>query len=254
MKDITPRHNYRLTGTDSIEAEYRPVDTEYRSVDTEEVELRYYLDVLIKQRRLLIFVFSTVLIIGAYFSFTATPLYQASAILKIEPQNPSVTGVGEMLRLSESVDYDYYQTQFKLLQSNTLAAKVITDLKLSSDTVFTSAKVKSSNPADRVTSWVLGKLSLIVSLIPMSEPKTSQSDTTSAEVAGNVQRATGNGEPAIPQVEPWLIDLYNWFLQVRPITRTRLVEIIFSTPDLDCPSALPTLTLGGLFNSARRIA
>src|SRR5262249_27228127 len=233
MKDITPRHNYRLTGTDSIEAEYRPVDTEYRSVDTEEVELRYYLDVLIKQRRLLIFVFSTVLIIGAYFSFTATRLYRASAILKIEPQNPSVTGVGEMLRLGESASpsYDYYQTQFKLLQSNALAAKVIADLKLESNTVFKSAKVTSSNPVNRVNSWVLGKLSFIVSLIPQSEPETSQEETTDSEVAGNAQSTTGNRDSAIAQVEPWLIERYGGFLEVRPIEKTRLVEIAFSTPD-----------------------
>jgi uncharacterized protein involved in exopolysaccharide biosynthesis len=79
-----------------MEAEY------VHSANAEELGLREYLHVLIKHRELLIFVFLTVVIIGAYFSFTATALYQASSILKIEPQNPSVTGVGEILRLSES--------------------------------------------------------------------------------------------------------------------------------------------------------
>src|SRR5512147_2203625 len=140
MKDISPRHNHRLVGTDSIEAEHR-------SVDTQEVELGDYFNILIKHRRLVILVFLTVLTIGAYFSFTATPLYQASAILKIEPQNPSVTGVGEMLRLeSGGPQYDYYQTQFMLLKSNTLAAKVITELKLDANKIFTSAQVTTSNP------------------------------------------------------------------------------------------------------------
>jgi succinoglycan biosynthesis transport protein ExoP len=227
MKDISRWRNRYLTGPEPIEADY------IHSADTDEVELKHYLNVLIKQRRLLIFVFLTVVIIGAYFSFTATPLYQASAILKIEPQNPSVTGVGEMLRLSESggLLYDYYQTQFTLLQSNTLAAKVITDLKLQSNRVFRSAEVKSSNPADRVKSWVLGKLSFIISLIPRSEPKTSPEETTSAEVAGNAQSVTGNGQPAIPKVEPGLIARYGQFLEVKPIKNTRLVEIFFSTPD-----------------------
>src|SRR5215813_6181672 len=190
MKDITPRHNYRLTGTDSIEAEYRPVDTEYRSVDTEEVELRHYFNVLIKHRRLLIFVFLTVVMIGAYFLFTGTRLYKASAILKIEPQNPSVTGVGEMLRLGESGGfpaYDYYQTQFKLLESNALAAKVITELKLESNKIFTSADIKSSNPVERVQSWVLGKLGFVASLIPVNEPEISQEESTTAEVARTAQ-------------------------------------------------------------------
>src|SRR5215471_18670965 len=107
MKDISPWHNRHPTGIDSIETQRG------HAVDTDEVELRHYLNILIKKRRLLIFVFSTVFIIGAYFSFTATSLYYASSILKIEPQNPSVTGVGEMLRLESGGGpaYDYYQTQ-----------------------------------------------------------------------------------------------------------------------------------------------
>src|SRR5215510_11308953 len=186
MKDITPRHNYRLTGTDSIEAEYRPVDTEYRSVDTDEVELRHYLNVLIKRRRLLILVFLIVVIIGAYFPFTATPLYQASAILKIEPQNPSVTGVGEMLRLeSGGPQYDYYQTQFMLLQSNALAAKVITQLKLDANKIFTSAQVTSSDPVNRVQSWIFGKLSFVVSLMHVAKTDAPQEEPEGTEAAGN---------------------------------------------------------------------
>src|SRR5262245_21220972 len=233
MKDITPRHNYRLTGTDSIEAEYRPVDTEYRSVDTEEVELRHYFNVLIKHRRLLIFVFLTVVMIGAYFPFTATRLYKASAILKIEPQNPSVTGVGEMLRLGEtaSQSYDYYQTQFKLLESKTLAAKVITELKLESNKIFTSVDIKSSNPVQRMQSWVLGKLSFVASLIPVNEPEISQEESTTAEVARTAQSSTRNSGPAVPKIDRELIGLYQTRLEVQPIKNTRLVEIAFSTPN-----------------------
>jgi polysaccharide biosynthesis transport protein len=221
MKDISRWRNRYLTGPEPIEADYT------HAADTDEVELRHYLTVLIKHRRLLIAAFLTVVIIGAYFSFTATRLYQASAILKIEPQNPSVTGVGDMLRLESGAQYDYYQTQFALLQSTTLAAKVISDLKLQSNRVFGSAEVKGSNPAERVISWVSGKLSLIASLIP----KTSHEDTTSTEVAGNAQDATGNGEPVISKVEPGLIARYGQFLEVKPIQKTRLVQIVFSTPD-----------------------
>ena len=94
-----------------------------------------------------------------------------------------------------------------------------------------TAAVRSASPVDRVQSWLLGKLSFIASLIPASEPKTSQEETTSAEVAGNARGATGNAEPAIPEVEPSLIDRYKGFLEVRPIPSTRLVVIAFNTPD-----------------------
>src|SRR5262245_32117747 len=108
MREISPYRHPRLTENEPLEAEY------VHSPHTQEVELKDYLNVVIKHRGLLILVFFTVVAIGAYFSITATRLYRASSILKIEPQNPSVTGVGEMLRLSEGgggQSYDYYQTQ-----------------------------------------------------------------------------------------------------------------------------------------------
>jgi polysaccharide biosynthesis transport protein len=227
MKDISPWRNRHLTASGPIETDY------VHSADSDEVDLRYYLNVLIKHRRLLIFVFLTVVIIGAYFSFTATPLYKASSILKIEPQNPSVTGVGELLRLeSGGPSYDYYRTQFKLLESDALAAKVITELKLESNKLFTSAHVTTSNPVNRVKSWIFGKLNFLVSLISVKKPKTAQEESTSIDVAGDTKSGSGNTGPSMrtPDVEPWLIGHYEGFLKITPIENTRLVEIAFSTP------------------------
>ncbi len=221
MKDISRWRNRRLTDPEPIEGAYD------WSANGDEVDLRHYLNVLIKHCRLLTFVLLVAVVIGAYFSLTATSLYYASAILKIEPQNPSVTGVGEMLRLNESGPaYDYYKTQFYLLKSNTLAAKVINDLKLDANKIFTSAQVTTSNPVDRVRSWIFGKLSFVSSLIPRIKTETPQEEPESTEAAGKTGSSIG-----IPQVEPSLIDRYKQFLAVKPITNTRLVEIAFSTPD-----------------------
>jgi succinoglycan biosynthesis transport protein ExoP len=232
MKAISHWRSRYLPGPEPIEAEY------VHSADTDEVELRYYLNVLIKQRRLLVLVFLTVFIIGAYFTLTATRLYEASSVLKIEPQNPSVTGVGEMLRLSDSGgQYDYYQTQFKLLQSNTLAAKVITDLKLKSNDTFMTAEVKSPNPAVRVRNWLSGQMSFLVSLLPF-RPDASEEEAVNAELARNVQSASGNSAPAIPQVAITIIERYKQFLEIRPVNNTRLVEVVFSTPSRGLSQAL----------------
>ena len=227
MKDISPWHNRHPAGIEAVEAEH------VHSADAHEVDLKDYFNVLIKHRRLLILGFLVVFVIGAYFSFTATPLYRASSILKIEPQNPSVTGVGEMLHLSEAGGpYDYYQTQFRLLQSNTLAAKVITEMKLKSNKTFTSAQVTHSNPVNRVKSWILGKLVFFISLISVKKPESSEEEPTSIEVAGDANSGTGKtgASTKIAAVEPWLIDRYKGFLEVKPIQTTRLVEIAFSTP------------------------
>src|SRR5262249_52606545 len=152
----------------------------------------------------------------------------ASAMLKIEPQNPSVTGVGEMLRLeSGGPQYDYYQTQFSLLQSNALAAKVIAELKLDANKIFTSAQVTSSNPVDRIQSWIFGKLSFVFSLMRLVKNEAPQ------EEPGNFENISGKTETPVkmPAVEPSLIGSYSQFLQVKPIKNTRLVEIAFNTPN-----------------------
>ena len=81
---------------------------------------------------------------GAYFALSATPLYTATATIKIEPQNPRVTGVGELQPLGLSGEYDYHKTQFALLQSRALAARVITELGLEANKTFTDADDRES--------------------------------------------------------------------------------------------------------------
>jgi polysaccharide biosynthesis transport protein len=228
MKEISVWRNRRVIETEPVKGKYA------QSANGNEVELKDHLNVLIKHRRLLILVFLTVLAIGAYFSLTATRLYQASSMLKIEPQNPSVTGVGEMLRLeSGGPAYDYYQTQFKLLESKTLAAKVIAELKLESNKIFTSAQVTTSNPTVRVRSWIFGALNFVVSLMPGKQPEPPQEELDSTEAAGHFESTAGKtgGSTNIPAVAPWLIGRYMQFLKIKPIKNTRLVEIAFSTPN-----------------------
>jgi succinoglycan biosynthesis transport protein ExoP len=229
MKDISLWRNRHPIQTAPIEAEYS------HSAEKDEVELRDYLNILVKHRRLLVLVFITVVIIGAYCTFTATPLYQSSSILQIEPQNPSVTGVGEMVRLSESggPSYDYYQTQFKLLESKTLAARVITELKLDSNRIFTGGEVKTANPVDRGKAWFVSNLNFIASLVSVKEPDAPHSKSANSEVAANAKNTSGHTEATTPtpDVEAGLIGRYQQFLGVWPIKSTRLVEIAFMTPD-----------------------
>jgi capsular exopolysaccharide synthesis family protein len=226
MKEISRwRNNRYLPEPEPIKAEHGA------SGETEEIDLRHYLNVLTKNYRFLLFVFSTVFVIGAYFTLTATPVYRASSILKIEPQNPSVTGVGEIFALGDlNGPYDYYQTQFKLLQSNTLAGKVITDLKLESNGIFRSAQITSANPMDRVGSWISGKLSFIASLIPVKRTEPLQENLTALDA--NINGTVGHSGPlsGMPALDPSLIAKYNSFLQITPLKNTRLVEIAFSTP------------------------
>lgn len=64
-----------------------------------------------------------------------TPVYQATAQLLIERENPNVLSFNEVAEI-DSASFDYYQTQYEILESRSLARKVIEGLDLARDTEF----------------------------------------------------------------------------------------------------------------------
>jgi polysaccharide biosynthesis transport protein len=209
-------------------------DEDIYTSTTEERHLRDHWAVLVKRRNLIILVFLVVLGGGAYFTLSSTPLYRANATIKIEPQNPAVMGIVEMLpsQAGTAGPYDYYQTQFALLGSRALAATVIRDLKLQSNPVFTNAQVITANPIDRIRSKVFGFLQTLASYASSSSKETrpnikaSSDDRTDALSKDPQIRIT-----PVSDVSPGLVGRYRSFLQVNPVKNTRLVEVAFTTPN-----------------------
>src|SRR5687768_12992397 len=125
MKEISPWRIRHFSQKQDIEPEYT-----YASQENE-IHLSDYWNILVKRRRIIIILFLVVFVLGAYFPLSATKLYTASATLKIEPQNPQVTGVVALQPLDAAGSY--YPTQFALLKSRRLAARVINELGLESN-------------------------------------------------------------------------------------------------------------------------
>jgi succinoglycan biosynthesis transport protein ExoP len=99
-----------------------------------EAHLWDYVHVLLRRRRMILAVFVAVVGLAALRSFLTKPVYEATAQLLIEKEDPNVLsfkGVTEE-RAGTGID-DYYQTQYKLLQSRTLASNVIVQLDLLND-------------------------------------------------------------------------------------------------------------------------
>jgi succinoglycan biosynthesis transport protein ExoP len=93
-----------------------------------------YLHVVLRRRTLVLAVFVAVACAAAVRSFLTRPVYQATAQVLIERADPNVLsfkGVTEE-KAGGGID-DYYQTQYKLLQSRTLARHVIQTGGLLSD-------------------------------------------------------------------------------------------------------------------------
>ena len=157
-------------------------------------------------------------------------MYTATAALKIEPQNPAVTGI-EMLRVAEpgGGQYDYYQTQYKLLESRSLAEMVVAKLDQDSSEGLKNSANAGESTITKITSWIMENVrSFISQLNPLSS---DGSDTPKA------------AEPRkMPATSADFLGRYTQYLKVKPVKHTRLVEIEFTTPDPELSRTWPTLT------------
>jgi capsular exopolysaccharide synthesis family protein len=97
--------------------------------------LREYWHVLARRRRLIGAVLAAVMVLAALRAFLTRPVYQGLAKVLIERENPKVLTFKEVAEVDSARD-DYYQTQYKLLQSRSLARRVIEAQGLLSDPEF----------------------------------------------------------------------------------------------------------------------
>ncbi|HUK56994.1 MAG TPA: polysaccharide biosynthesis tyrosine autokinase [Nitrospiria bacterium] len=112
-----------------------------------EVHLRDYLRVLYKRRWTVIAFFVILVSVVAVGTFTARPVYRSTVQILIERENPNVVSIQEVLAIDATAT-DYYQTQYEILKSETLARRVIGRLHLDGNPEFRSAAGASGDPAD----------------------------------------------------------------------------------------------------------
>ena len=101
----------------------------------EQIDLRDYLRVILKQRWIIIAFFAIVVIVVAIYVLTATPVYKATTRLIIEKENPNVVSIEEVMAVDAS-GTDYYQTQYKIIESRLVAREVIKRLRLDQSEEF----------------------------------------------------------------------------------------------------------------------
>ena len=119
MKQIPPEGYYQLPP---------PPGYSYPSPQEEkEVHLRDYWKVIRKRRWTIIAFFLIVLITTAVGTFTMKPIYRGTTTIQINKENPQIVDFKEIFAVN-TMDMDYYQTQYKILESRTLARRVIQTL------------------------------------------------------------------------------------------------------------------------------
>jgi len=105
------------------------------SQEQEQIDLRDYLRVILKRRWTIMTVFAIIVITVAIHTYTATPIYQATTRLVIEKENPNVVSIEEVMAVDSS-GTDYYQTQYKIIESRSVARNVIKRLHLEDSEEF----------------------------------------------------------------------------------------------------------------------
>jgi polysaccharide biosynthesis transport protein len=115
-----------------------PNDADFENVPAQQEErhLFEYLDVVLRRKMLVLAVFIAVAAFASVRSFMTQSVYLATAQLLIDRETSNVLNFKEVTELSAREDY--FQTQYKLLQSRSLAERVVRnpDLGLLQDPEF----------------------------------------------------------------------------------------------------------------------
>lgn len=133
-------------------------ESAYAAPRVEEVgiDLRKYLWLLFKHRWLILGSAGVFFCVGLAVTFLTTPVYRASTTVQIKRDVPNITDVQSLDPVAQSNnDAEFYQTQYELLQSHSLAERVVTDLGLQDDPAFLA--VGNSSTLLRLRGWLFGK-------------------------------------------------------------------------------------------------
>jgi capsular exopolysaccharide synthesis family protein len=165
---------------------------------------------------------------GIYCLF-AQPRYQAGATLLIEPQGPEVLpsrSIGGAEEPFGSMKYDYYLTQYRLLDSPTIAQRVIDELRLGNDLRFTAGLLDETDADGRVapsTPALLGKYmeGLGVQPVRMTRLVRVTFDSNDPELAAEVANAHAQAF-----VKHYLERSYVAMEKVRDFLESKLKELL----------------------------
>ncbi len=178
------------------------------SLAVEEPHLLDYVKVLHKRRWTAITAFLIVFLSVVVYTFTATPIYQGKVTLLIDAENQNVVDFKQVVDENQTRP-DYYQTQYSLLQSRSLARRTLDTLKLWNQPPF---GVASGQKGFSLRGAISGAMSW---------------------VAGLFRSQASGPRPPVDEtaVQSGAIDALLGSLSVSPVRNSRLVEVSFRSTD-----------------------
>jgi len=127
------------------------MDIDYYSEMSRGRDLREYLHILLKRKWWIIVTFLSIFLLLAVYTFLRTPIFRTTATLQITQDNPgsqvSVDDKLSKLTGSDSLE-KFQQTQYRILQSQSLAHRVIQALNLKEHADFKSIPEKNQEKSE----------------------------------------------------------------------------------------------------------
>lgn len=172
---------------------------------TDDPHVSDYLRVLFKRRWTAASTFLIVLGSITIYTFTATPIYEARVRLLIETENPNVVSFQEVIEQNKSTN-DYYQTQYRILESRALAQRTLERANLWSHPEFSKtpgAIARALTASTQFANRLFGK------------------EIASAPAAGAEKRRS----------QERAIDRFLENLTVAPVRNSRLIDVRYESAD-----------------------
>lgn len=185
------------------------------TIKEQDIDIRQYLRIVSKRRWVVFTVFMLIVVLATIHAFTSVPIYQTKARIVIEKDNPNLVSIQEVMAV-DSTGTDYYQTQYNIIESRTVAREVVRRLKLDKSPEF-QAEAGDSFTAD-IRTFLDERYRLwkeqIVSLFNIDKDK--------------VKKA-GSSEEQSPDAP--LVSAFIQRVKVSPIRNSRLVDVSVEAKD-----------------------
>jgi succinoglycan biosynthesis transport protein ExoP len=195
--------------------------------ERDERHLLDYVRVLYKRRFVIIPIFLIVFTATSVNSLRQTPVYEARAQLLIEQEVPNVRKLDQMFQATDSYYNDeFYQTQYRILQSRSLAKATIGSLNLwGAARLGNGPEAKESLSLGRLVSAGVNRVAKLV------KPLRRGSVSPSPPPVNRSQDAGVGPEVDETLVQSTLIDSFLGSLTINPIRNSRIVEIRYDSTD-----------------------
>ena len=184
-----------------------------------------YVRVIYRRRWIAIPIFLIIFVIGAVNALRQIPIYQGRAQLLIEKDTPNVATLDQMFQSQDGwFNDEFYQTQYRILQSRSLAKRTIDAMKLwDAPRLGNGPEPKASIS---VTGFFWQGVNAAMSLA--RAPFSSAEETKAPPMPPAAPEAKPEGETPAQSAR---IDEFLGGLAIVPVRNSRIVEIRYTSSD-----------------------